>query len=306
VTPTNALLEHARRYADLRVDAHGVATTPVPGVVVLRETAPSLLQYAISKPLVALVLQGNKRVSMGERSYDFGAGESLLISNDVPTVSQITRASQAMPYYSLVVELDTALIAGLAGEIGAVPLAVQEPVRVEPTEAEVADTALRLLRLLDRPRHLAVLGPALLRELHFWLLTGRHGGAIRALGVMGSHAQRIGRAVAILREKYAQPVRIETLADAAGMSVSAFHVHFRRITSLTPLQFQKQLRLIEARRRMLYEGVSISRAADAVGYESVPQFTREYARLFGLPPGRSIRQVRTQTDSAPLPVAMGA
>ncbi len=304
--PTDALLEHARRYADLRVDAHGVATTPVPGVVVLRETAPSLLQYAISKPLVALVLQGNKRVSMGERSYDFGAGESLLISNDVPTVSQITRASQAMPYYSLVVELDTALIAGLAGEIGAVPLAVQEPVRVEPTEAEVADTALRLLRLLDRPRHLAVLGPALLRELHFWLLTGRHGGAIRALGVAGSHAQRIGRAVAILREKYAQPVRIETLADAAGMSVSAFHVHFRRITSLTPLQFQKQLRLIEARRRMLYEGVSISRAADAVGYESVPQFTREYARLFGLPPGRSIRQVRTQTDSAPLPVAMGA
>lgn len=306
MTPTNALLEHARRYADLRVDAHGVATTPVPGVVVLRETAPSLLQYAISKPLVALVLQGNKRVSMGERSYDFGAGESLLISTDVPTVSQITRASQAMPYYSLVVELDTALIAGLAGEIGAVPLAVQEPVRVEPTEAEVADTALRLLRLLDRPRHLAVLGPALLRELHFWLLTGRHGGAIRALGVAGSHAQRIGRAVAILREKYAQPVRIETLADAAGMSVSAFHVHFRRITSLTPLQFQKQLRLIEARRRMLYEGVSISRAADAVGYESVPQFTREYARLFGLPPGRSIRQVRTQTDSAPLPVAMGA
>ena len=306
MTPTNALLEHARRYADLRVDAHGVATTPVPGVVVLRETAPSLLQYAISKPLVALVLQGNKRVSMGERSYDFGAGESLLISNDVPTVSQITRASQAMPYYSLVVELDTALIAGLAGEIGAVPLAVQEPVRVEPTEAEVADTALRLLRLLDRPRHLAVLGPALLRELHFWLLTGRHGGAIRALGVAGSHAQRIGRAVAILREKYAQPVRIETLADAAGMSVSAFHVHFRRITSLTPLQFQKQLRLIEARRRMLYEGVSISRAADAVGYESVPQFTREYARLFGLPPARSIRQVRAQTESAALSVAMGA
>lgn len=304
--PTDALLEHARRYADLRVDAHGVATTPVPGVVVLRETAPSLLQYAISKPLVALVLQGNKRVSMGERSYDFGAGESLLISTDVPTVSQITRASQAMPYYSLVVELDTALIAGLAGEIGAVPLAVQEPVRVEPTEAEVADTALRLLRLLDRPRHLAVLGPALLRELHFWLLTGRHGGAIRALGVAGSHAQRIGRAVAILREKYAQPVRIETLADAAGMSVSAFHVHFRRITSLTPLQFQKQLRLIEARRRMLYEGVSISRAADAVGYESVPQFTREYARLFGLPPARSIRQVRAQTESAALSVAMGA
>lgn len=296
LTPT--LLECARQYADSRVDAHGVAMTPVPGLVILRETAPSLLQYAITKPLVALVLQGGKRVSMGSRSFDFGAGESLLISHDVPTVSQITQASGAAPYYALVMELDTAVIADLVAEMGALPYPAQASVQVEPTEAEVADTALRLLRLLERPRHLAVLGRALVRELHFWLLSSRYGGAIRALGVTDSHAQRISRAVAILRTQYAQPVRIEVLAKAAGMSISAFHTHFRSLTSLTPLQFQKQLRLIEARRRLLHEGLSISQAADAVGYESVPQFTREYARLFGQPPARSIRLARALAGSA--------
>jgi AraC-like DNA-binding protein len=304
--PADSLLEYARPYADARADAHGVAATPVHGVVILRETAPGLLQYAISRPLVALVLQGGKRVGIGGRSFDFGAGESLLISTDVPTVSQITRASRARPYYSLVMELDAAVIADLVAEMGALPRAVREPVRVEPTEAEVADAALRLLRLLGQPAHLAVLGRGLVRELHFWLLAGKHGGAIRALGAADSHARRIARAVAILREKYARPVRIETLASAAGMSISAFHAHFRSITSLTPLQFQKQLRLIEARRRMLHEGLSIGQAADAVGYESVPQFTREYGRLFGQPPARSIRQARGQAEPAAAPAAVPA
>ena len=257
-----------------------------------------MLQYAISKPLVALVLQGGKRVTMGSRTFDFGAGESLLITTDVPTVSQITMASRTAPYYSLVIELDAAVIADLVGEIGSVPFVADQPVRVDPTESEVADVALRLLRLLERPGTLAVLGRQLVRELHFWLLLGRHGGAIRTLGVTDSHAQRIARAVAILRERYFEPVRIEALAEAAGMSLSAFHAHFRTITSLTPLQFQKQLRLIEARRRMLADGAAISDAAYAVGYESVPQFTREYARMFGQPPARDLRQARAQVTPA--------
>ncbi|RZI37736.1 helix-turn-helix domain-containing protein, partial [Herbaspirillum sp. HC18] len=127
-------------------------------------------------------------------------------------------------------------------------------------------------RLLDRPDALAVLGPQLSRELHYWLLSGRHGGAIRALGVTDSHAERIARAVTMLRSSYADPFKVEVLAKIAGMSLSAFHVHFRAITSLSPLQFQKQLRLIEARRRMLAEGAAVSDAAYGVGYESVPQF----------------------------------
>ena len=295
---TDQLLDHACRYADAHVDRNGVAATPVEGLVILRETAPTMLQYAVSKPMVALVLQGGKRVTMGSRSFDFGAGESLLITTDVPTVSQITKASRALPYYSLVLELDPAIIADLVGQIGPAPFEADHPVRVDPTEAEIADAALRLLRLFDRPGTLAVLGQQLSRELHYWLLSGRHGGAIRALGVTDSHAQRIARAVALLRTHYAEPVRIEALAEAAGMSLSAFHVHFRGITSLTPLQFQKQLRLIEARRRMLAHGEAIGDAAYGVGYESVPQFTREYGRMFGQPPARDIRQARAQLSVA--------
>ena len=248
--------------------------------------------------MVALVLQGEKRVMMGNRTFEFGAGDSLLITTDVPTVSQITTASRVLPYYSLVFLLDAAIIAGLVEQVGPLPFEADLPVRVDPTVTEVADSALRLLRLLDRPGTLAVLGEQLRRELHFWLLSGRHGGAIRALGLNDSHAQRVGRAVAILRSGYAEPVRIEALADAAGMSLSAFHVHFRAITSLTPLQFQKQLRLIEARRRMLAEGETVSDAAYGVGYESVPQFTREYGRMFGQPPARDIRQTRAQMTVA--------
>lgn len=295
---TGHLLDHARRYADARADRSGVAATPIEGLVILRETAPTMLQYAVSKPLVALVLQGRKRVTTGNRTFDFGAGDSLLVTTDVPTVSQITAASRVLPYYSLVLELDRAIIAGLVSQIGPLPFKADQPVQVDPTEAEVADAAMRLLRLLDRPGTLAVLGPQLCRELHYWLLSGRHGGAIRALGVTDSHAERVARAVAMLRDHYAESVKVETLAEAASMSLSAFHVHFRSITSLSPLQFQKQLRLIEARRRMLAQGDAISDAAYGVGYESVPQFTREYRRMFGQPPARDVRQARAQMTVA--------
>ncbi len=288
------LLDHARRYADAHVDRNGVAATPVPGLVILRETAPTRLQYAVSRPLVALVLQGGKRVTMGSRTFDFGAGESLLVTHDVPTVSQVTNASGALPYYSWVLELDPAVIGELADQIGPAPPASHPPVRVDPTGAEIADAALRLLRLFDRPATLAVLGRQLSRELHYWLLSGPHGGAVRALGVRDSRAQRVARAVALLRDRYAEPVRTEALAEAAGMSLSAFHVHFRGVTSLTPLQFQKQLRLIEARRRMVAHGEAISHAAYGVGYHSVPQFTREYGRMFGQTPAREIRSLRAQ------------
>ena len=294
----DTLLDHARRHADRFADRDGVAATPIDGLVILRETMPSMLRYAVSKPLVALVLQGSKRVSMGRHTFDFGAGDSLLITTDVPTVSQVTGASRVLPYYSLVLELNPSVIAELASEVPPAPFEASRPVHVDPTAFDVTDTALRLLRLLDRPDALSVLGPQLNRELHYWLLTGRHGGAIRALGVTDSHAERIARSVAILRRKYREPIRIDTLAQAAGMSLSAFHVHFRSITSLSPLQFQKQLRLIEARRRMLAEGDSVTDAAYGVGYESVPQFTREYGRLFGQPPASDIRQARASLGTA--------
>lgn len=287
---SSSLLECVRRYADANADTFGVARTPIAGLTLIRATVPSEMQYAISKPLVALVLQGKKRVTMGASTFDFGAGDSLLIAADVPNVGQITRADAALPYYSLVLDIDPAVTQSLVLEIGVTEAESCVPIRVDPTEAEVADTALRLMRLMDRPDAIPILQGPLVREMHYWLLSGHHGAGIRALGFADSRATRIARAVSIIRTAYADALPVEHLAEVAGMSISSFHQHFRSVTSLSPLQFQKQLRLIEARRMMISEGAAISNAAYAVGYESIPQFTREYGRLFGSSPAKDVRE----------------
>ncbi|SMH62723.1 AraC family transcriptional regulator [Azospirillum agricola] len=287
-----SLLDAVRRHADAHADRDGIARTAIAGLTTIRALGPTDLVYAISRPLVALVVQGAKRVTMGVHGFDFAAGESLLVAADVPTVSQITRASPAAPYYSLVLELDPAIIAELCGAMTPEAGTDAAPVRVDPTEAEVADAASRLMHLFDRPDSLPVLGKPMVRELHYWLLAGRHGPTIRRLGWPGEQGQRIARAVALLRSDFAKPLRVEQLAALAGMSPSSFHKHFRAVTTLSPLQFQKQLRLIEARRLMLAEGRPASHAAFEVGYESVPQFTREYGRLFGRPPVRDVRAAK--------------
>jgi len=284
------LLHAVRRYADFYADAQGVAPTPLPGFTLLRATRPSELLYAISRPLAAIVVQGSKRVTMGARSFDFGAGDSLLITADVPTISQITRADLSHPYYSLVLDLDPAIVQELAVEMSMAEGDCGTPVRVDATEPEVAATALRMLELLDRPTAVPVLKRQLVREMHYWLMAGRHGPAIRSLGAAESRYRQVGKAVAIIRSEFARPLRIERLAEAAAMSPSSLHEHFKAVTSLSPLQFQKQLRLIEARRMMLSAGASASDAAYAVGYESVPQFTREYGRMFGAPPVRHVKE----------------
>lgn len=295
---TDTLLKAVRRYAETHADPAGVARTPISGLTTIRATAPSGLDYAISRPLACLVLQGTKHVTMGNRAFTFRAGDSLLITADVPTVSRITRASIAVPYFSLVLDLDPAVIADLAVEMKAVRVADGAPLRHEPTDAEVTDAALRLMRLIERPASVPVLRTQLVREMHYWLLAGRHGAAIRHLGRPDGPVQRVARAVAVLRAEFAQPLRVARLAAVAGMSPSSFHQHFRAVTSLSPLQFQKQLRLIEARRLMLSDGVTSSGAAFAVGYESVSQFTREYGRMFGLPPVRETKAARDNVRAA--------
>ncbi|WP_298232660.1 AraC family transcriptional regulator [uncultured Azohydromonas sp.] len=288
----SSLLNIADRYAQVHADEYGIAQTPVPGVTIVRATMPSGLIHAISRPLVCLVLQGSKHVTMGADQFSFSAGDSLIITADVPTVSQIKQASLAAPYLSVVFDLDLAVIAELAVQMGPASDAHQASVRVETTDTEVADAALRLMRLLERPAAMPVLHAQLVREFHYWLLAGRHGPAVRRLGWPDSQARNVARAVAVIRAEFAKPLPVERLASIARMSPSSFHHHFRAATSLSPLQFQKQLRLIEARRMMLSEGVSASGAAFAVGYESVPQFTREYGRMFGLPPARDIKVAR--------------
>lgn len=289
---TDTLLDAVRRYTQAHATNSGPALTPVPGLTTIRADRPSGLLHEIARPLVCLILQGGKQVTLGTRTFSFQAGDSLLITADVPTVSQITRASPETPYLSIVLDLDPSVIADLALQMRTAPLDEETAVRAVPTDAEVADAALRLMRLLDHPQAVPVLHAQYVRELHYWLLCGRHGEAIRRLGWPDGHVHRVARAVAILRSEFAQPLPVERLAAAAGMSTSSFHHHFRAVTSLSPLQFQKQLRLIAARRMIMAEGSSASSAAFAVGYESVSQFTREYRRTFGLPPGRDAQAAR--------------
>ncbi|MBP1850077.1 AraC family transcriptional regulator [Rhizobium halophytocola] len=295
---TNSLLETVSAYVDSCADPNGLAQTPIPGLTTIRTTAPSGLDYAISRPLACLVLQGRKHVTMGSRTFTFEAGDSLLITADVPTVSQIALASPEKPYLSLVLDLEPAVIADLAMQMDALPEIDGMAVHSSPTDREVEEAALRLMRLLDRPSSVPVLHQQLVREMHYWLLAGRHCAAIRRLGWPDGAARRIGKAVAALRSRFAETMAIDQLAEIAGMSASSFHKHFRNVTSLSPLQFQKQLRLIEARRMMLAGGMTASSAAFAVGYESVSQFNREYRRMFGLPPAQETEVARTKAGEA--------
>jgi AraC-like DNA-binding protein len=288
----NTLLDAVRKYTEAHAGKDGVAATPVPGLTTVRACAPSGLVHGIQRPLVCLVLQGSKQVTFGTHSVDFHAGDSLLVTADVPTVSQVTRASLAEPYLALVLELDPAVIAELAACMAEEAGEAELPLRLERTDGDVSAVALRLMRLLDRPAAVPILHQHLVRELHYWLLAGRHGVALRRLGAVDSRYRRVAGAVALLRAQFRQTVPVERLAAVAGMSVSALHEHFRAATSLSPLQFQKQLRLIEARRLMVAEGANASSAAFAVGYESVPQFTRDYGRMFGQPPVRDTRALR--------------
>jgi AraC-like DNA-binding protein len=289
---TQALRDAIDRYAKAHADAAGVAGTPVAGMHLVRATSAGELRHAIDRPLICLVVQGAKQVTTGRQSLAFCAGDSMLLTADAPTVSQIARAEPEAPYLSFALNLDAAVIAGLSAQMEAAAADEGPPLRFQSTDAEVADTALRLVSLLDRPAAVPVLQAQLVREMHYWLLAGRHGAAIGHLGSPDGRGRRIARAVEIIRERFTAPLAVAELAAAAGMSPSTFHQHFRAVTSLSPLQFQKRLRLIEARRLMLSKGLTSSVAAYEVGYQSVPQFTREYRRLFGQPPARETQAAR--------------
>ena len=292
----STLLETVKRYAAHHKMTAGVTDTALSGVSIVRAQCPGGLVHAIYKPLVCLILQGGKRVTMGSRVLQFKAGDSLIVTADTPTISQITHASQKEPYLAIVIELEPAIIAELDSGIADNPGADCSVLQSDPTDAEMADTACRMMQLLERSAAIPVLMPFYRRELHYWLLLGRHGFLVKRYTASGGNTQGIGHALAILHKRFAEALSIRDLASAAGMSTTSFHSHFREATASTPLQFQKKLRLIEARRLMLSEGWNASSAAFQVGYESVNQFTREYGRVFGAPPARDIRAAKKEVS----------
>lgn len=265
--------------------------TPIEGLTLLRSPHERRPDYLIHKPALCIVVQGAKWGVFGNKRIDYGAGQAMLVSIEMPALGRVAEASPDKPYLGIIVEFDTAIMRQVMETLDPPPLMdskVSSGVCVTDFDGPMADCVLRMVRLLDTPQAIPTLRPLVMREICYWLLTGPHGGDVASIVLGSSHTESVLRAIHCLRVKFAQPVRIEELAASAQMSSSAFHRQFKQITSMTPLQYQKQLRLLEARRLMLTDAASAEIAAYQVGYESTSQFSREYTRMFGAPPRRDV------------------
>lgn len=275
------------------VDGTGIYPTALPRVALIRADAPSTPTPAVYEASLCLIAQGSKRVSIGDRSVVYDAAHYLLVSVDLPLVGHVIDASPDRPYLCCKIDLDPAMLADLmVTEGGAVPRTDLPVMGVYPGDPDLIDAACRLVGLLDRPETIGALAPLIEREILYRLLTGQHGPMLRHVATAGSHLNQISRAIATIRRRFDAPIRIDEVAAEAGMSASSLHAHFKAITRLTPLEYQKQLRLQEARRLMLVGGATASTAGFAVGYESPSQFSREYRRLFGAPPRSDIERLQ--------------
>jgi len=255
-------------------------------MLLFRRTEPTAVRADVYEPVVCLILQGSKEVTVGENTWEVGPGQTLLVSHDVPVSACIKIATTDRPYLSLVLGIDTSILRSLHEEVGDVRVE-QSPAR--STGVHAADAGLlaalgRYVVLSDDPVERRVMEPLLLREIHFRLLMAPHGGMLRELLRHDSHASNVSRAIARIRQDFRTPLAIPDLARQVGMSVSSFHQHFRDITASTPLQYQKQLRLLEARRLLSTGEHGVTTIAYDVGYGSPNQFSREYSRKFGVPP----------------------
>ncbi|RUU02512.1 AraC family transcriptional regulator [Mesorhizobium sp. USDA-HM6] len=277
----------------------GMSSTAVARLSLIRANHPSAPVPAVYEASLCIIAQGSKRVSLADQSVVYDASSHLLVSVDLPLVGHVLEASPAAPYLCCKIDFDSAALADLLVTEGRASPRRDLPVlAVYPSDPELIDAACRLVRLLDRPESIGVLAPLVEREILYRLLTGPHGALLRQMASVDSHLNRVSRAIATIRNGFQAQLRIDEIAAASGMSASSLHAHFKAITRMTPLEYQKQLRLQEARRLMLADGASASTAGFAVGYDSPSQFSREYRRLFGAPPRQDIERLQTVPDSA--------
>ena len=276
--------------------------TAIPGLALFRRLEPSEPVTGMYEPSICLVAQGAKRVQLGNDTYVYDAQHYLITSVHLPTVVQILEASAEEPYLGLRLTFDMRQVAQLMADSQLPAPRTQQSSRGMATgevTRPLVDAFVRLIALLDTQEDIPILAPVIQREIIYRLLTGDQGTRLRQLAATGSQSQQIARAIEWLKGHFSQQLRIDDLAAQARMSTSTFHHHFRSMTALSPLQYQKQLRLQEARRLMLAERLDAATAGFQVGYESPSQFSREYSRLFGAPPLRDIASLRQQAAGEP-------
>ncbi len=268
---------------------------PLAGLMLRRASEPTPLGHGTSYPSFCVIAQGSKEILLGEKRYLYNPAQYLISAASLPIATRITDASSERPYLGLVLRLDPAIVGSVLVEAGRLAprySASVTAIDVSPLDVGLLDAIIRLVRLLDSPAETRLLAPLVTREIVCRLLLGAQGGRLHQIANLGDSTHRIAQAIDRLRKDFDQPLRIEDIARDLGMSVSGFHHHFRALTAMSPLQFQKQLRLQEARRLMLGEGFDAASAGHRVGYGDASHFTREYKRLFGAPPMRDVERLR--------------
>lgn len=281
---------------DKNCNGDGMHDTTVPGLQCLKFSTTGSSLPAVYEPSVCILAQGAKRVMLEDEIYRYSAAQYLCVSVDLPVLGEVTEGDAASPYLCLKLDINPREITDLLAQMDGTPPADHETSRgifVGTADQALMDSILRLVALIDTPEDVPLLGPMAFREVYYRLLRGEHGDRIAQMGVPDSRMQRVVRVLQELRSDVARAMRIDEMAKLASMSPSSFHHHFKQVTAMTPHQYQKRLRLMEARRILLSEDTDASSTAYRVGYESPSQFSREYHRMFGAPPMRDVEMLRS-------------
>lgn len=280
-----------------RIAAHARPdlTTAIDGLLLSKvATVSTAPEYSLTEPLVVVMAQGGKRLLLGDEVHEYRAGDALVVTANLPVTGHFVDIAPDSPALGMALVLRPSVVAELALQAPAVrSRSTGSAISTGEASAELLDAAARLLRLLERPSDAPVLAPMLEREIIWRLLTGPQGQTIRQIGIADSDLSLVNRAIGWIRDNYAEPMRIDDLARMSGMSPSAFHRNFRSVTALSPLQFQKRIRLQQARALLVSNPSNVAGIGHRVGYDSPSQFNREYRRLFGTPPGQDAARIRT-------------
>ncbi len=286
-----ALTTAVTDFIEARGGGEGHFQTPMSGVHILRAFQEFMPIRRMYRPSLCVVFQGAKQILFGDTTLDYHALQCLVVSVELPARGHMIGATPSNPFLGMTIEFDVAMLREVMRQLPSPPIPNPDSgpcVFVGDIDAPLAECILRLARMAQTPDAVPVLYPAAMREICYWLLTGPYGREVAKLALPETNTERVASAIRLLHENFRQTLRVEQLAETARMSPSSFHQHFKMMTSMTPGQFQKQLRLLEARRLMVSDAVNVSEAAYQVGYESASQFSREYSRAFGVAPKQDV------------------